>query len=338
MGMKSIGWAKELNRHGGMLVEIVMVGFGQMKIVVDGKTISSIRKAQVPNIPILRQLRPSQLKGRQKIVVVGDGSLSLLVGALASRGTQFADLLFVHGQFWAVEQAIVLEYQHVGLLVLVSRWHGFVHLHELSPQFDVAQSASDLASAGFLGHGLLDVAIPLGIDCRIPRLLDQLGQLGFVASDSVHGVVPLHFVAERMPHFLAQRLVQVLLEGLPTVRATLQVDATDASNGVGEDVQLLLLVVKLFLGQVRIVVVVMIVVVASLGRLAAPSVALVVRLGGSGLAVASTSSTSSSAAATASATRAGTVVLVVWLIVGAGAAVVRTAVTTQLSTRCLLLA
>ena len=71
VGMESVGWSKDLNlqrRRGG----IVMVGFGPVKIV-HGESVAAIRESQVPNVPIFRQLRPGQMKGRQKIVIGNEG-------------------------------------------------------------------------------------------------------------------------------------------------------------------------------------------------------------------------------------------------------------------------
>lgn len=98
------------------------------------------------------------------------------------------------------------------------------------------------------------MTIPLGVDGSIPSGLDQLRQIRFfVGAKAIDGIVSFNFSRQGMSHFLAEGLMQVLLKTSPSIGTSFQIDATDASNGVGEDVQLFFLMLKLFLGQVEIV-------------------------------------------------------------------------------------
>ena len=216
MGVESIRGTKELHRHGGMIVVVVMV-LGQMKVFFDGKTFASIGKAQVPDIPILGELRPGQLEGSQKVVVVGKGS----DGLGSPVGIQFfSNGFLVHGQFGTVKEGIVFENHHSRLLQFVLGWSVDLEIDQFPPQLNMTERASDFTGGHFLGHRGSNVSIPLGIDGGIPGGLNQLREFFGVGTESIDGVVLFDFVAEGMSHFLPEGLMQVELETCPTRQAS----------------------------------------------------------------------------------------------------------------------
>lgn len=74
MRMESVRRSEHVNlqrRNGGFVV-IVMMRTGHVKVILHRQTIPSITKAEVPNIPIFRQLCPGQMIRRQKVVIGND--------------------------------------------------------------------------------------------------------------------------------------------------------------------------------------------------------------------------------------------------------------------------
>lgn len=148
------------------------------------------------------------------------------------------------GHSGTVKQGIVFQNEHgrgsfllflqFGRISFTTRGRsggGTRHGGQFLPQFDVTQSTSDFARPHRFGHGTGNMTVPFGITAGIPRRGDLRDRRGR-GRNAIDGVEAFYGCQQRMSNLATQRLLQMLLEGFPTIGTAFEIDAADTSDRV----------------------------------------------------------------------------------------------------------